>query len=422
MADRSHSQFLGFDGLRLLGAVLVMITHGFLLATGTEATEPLVRILGRKNTLGAYGVFMFFIISGFLLTRSLVRDSSAITYATNRALRILPAFVLCTLVAGLIIGPLVSSVPAAEYFRSGETGQFFKYSLDTLGDAPLPGVFDYNSRRLAPVVNGSLWSLKYEAMCYVALLLLWTLRPSVGVVAAVGAAVAAGTWVSKPFADTMPGIAYAWPYFAAGMLMQWVHTRFGMNGWGAAASAALLVLSATLGWQLQAFALFGAYCIVFIGERLSLGSTLVARFGDVSYGLYLYGWPAEQIVKQLTHTTSPVIMLLAAFPLALVLSLISYHAVERFAMERKRAVAGYLHRAVNALLDKAGSGRGSILFGARCALILGAGALVLSSDRWWYVTTGAMLVASGTAAGAAAGFAVHFVWVRLRSSTRQPAA
>ena len=71
-SDTNH--FPGFDGLRLLAAFAVIFSHSYLIATGTEADEPFVRLLGPRNIIGLYGVFAFFSISGFLLARSLSRN------------------------------------------------------------------------------------------------------------------------------------------------------------------------------------------------------------------------------------------------------------------------------------------------------------------------------------------------------------
>jgi hypothetical protein len=143
----------------------------------------------------------------------------------------------------------------------------------------------------------------------------------------------------------------------------------------------------------------------------------VARFGDVSYGLYLYGWPAEQVAKQLTGTDNPLILFAAALPLALGLALLSYHAVERVALEKKGAVAARLHSVVEFVLEKSGRARVATTLGARIGLIIGAVALVLSQDRWWYVATGNMQVALGTNAGAAVGAAAYLAvaWIRPRA-------
>ena len=66
-----NSPFPGFDGLRLAAATSVLFSHAFLIAEGTDDSEPLRHLLGPGNIIGLYGVFTFFIISGFLLTRSL---------------------------------------------------------------------------------------------------------------------------------------------------------------------------------------------------------------------------------------------------------------------------------------------------------------------------------------------------------------
>src|SRR5688572_24255025 len=116
--------FQGFDGLRLFAAIAVIFSHAFLIATGSEESEPFTMLLGRGNIAGLYGVFTFFIISGFLLARSLTSNPSAITYAVNRGLRILPAFLFCTVVVALVIGPLFSSMPARQYFSSPEVSSF----------------------------------------------------------------------------------------------------------------------------------------------------------------------------------------------------------------------------------------------------------------------------------------------------------
>src|SRR5690349_17761017 len=89
-----RNQLPGFDGLRLVAAVSVLFSHAFLIATGSENTEPIAELFGH-GIVGLYGVFTFFIISGFLLARSLDQKTSLIRFSLNRVLRIYPGFILC---------------------------------------------------------------------------------------------------------------------------------------------------------------------------------------------------------------------------------------------------------------------------------------------------------------------------------------
>ena len=97
-----RTDFPGFDGLRLLAALAAILSHAFLIATGDEASEPLVLLLGHRNIAGLYGVYTIFISSGFLLAHSLSYGVDVIQVIVNRLLRIYVAFCFCIFVTGLV--------------------------------------------------------------------------------------------------------------------------------------------------------------------------------------------------------------------------------------------------------------------------------------------------------------------------------
>jgi peptidoglycan/LPS O-acetylase OafA/YrhL len=372
-------RFEGFDGMRLVAALAVIFSHAFLIASGTEEAEPFVRLFGDRHVAGLYGVFTFFIISGFLLARSLSINPSAINYTVNRVLRIFPAFLFCTLIVAFVVGPLCTSLPVRTYLSSPGVYDYVKFSLDSMGDMTLPGVYEHGGGSVGSIVNGSLWSLRYEALSYVFLLVLWTIFRTSGKAAAAIAAIAALTWVIPAFGGVIPGIAFTLPYFAAGVCMHWVYGRYGTSGGVAIACLVLLAASVIAGIQTYTFALFGAYLIVFAAERPNPGSTIARKIGDCSYGLYLYGWPAEQMVKQVTATTEPLHLFLMTVPVALAFALVSCHLIERPAMRlRSRGAAG-----VRSIWSVLAPGRPAVL-AAEIVFVGGAVLLFLSKTRWWY--------------------------------------
>lgn len=403
MVDRGT--FAGFDGLRLFGAVSVMFSHAFLIATGSEETEPFIRLLGPGNLLGLYGVFTFFIISGFLLTRSLQSRPSAITYSVNRALRILPGFLFCTFMTVAVIGPLFTTLTMMEYLSSPETTQYVTRTLGTLDDAGLPGVYGGPRGAVSTVVNGSLWSLHYEALSYVLLLLVWTIAPSSRIAALVAVTLSALMWVFPSVDKAIASVAYTLPYFAGGVLMHWIQGRYGTTRRGAAISLVLLLASCVIGVQRYAFAVFGAYLVVFLGERPNVGSSIARKIGDCSYGIYLFGWPVEQMVRRLTGTTDPWRLFVMALPVAVILGWISFHAVEKRAMGLRTAVAARIRRVVSRVFDAVGSARAGVL-GAKTAFVVGVTLLLMSEVQWWYFTESMGLLILGALAGSVVFMAV----------------
>lgn len=97
------------DGLRGLGALLVLVSHvGF----WTGATRS--GVWGAALARGDAGVAIFFALSAFLLLRPVVTGSSGPlrTYAVRRAARILPAYWLAlagVLIAAAVLGPVSGS-------------------------------------------------------------------------------------------------------------------------------------------------------------------------------------------------------------------------------------------------------------------------------------------------------------------------
>src|SRR5262252_2995814 len=105
-----------FDALRLIAAVAVIFSHSFLIAQGTGANEWLNLLTGNQCMLGLTGVFVFFAISGFLVTQSFEQTQGPLRYLAKRCLRIFPAFIVILVLTAFVLGPIVTTLPPADYF------------------------------------------------------------------------------------------------------------------------------------------------------------------------------------------------------------------------------------------------------------------------------------------------------------------
>src|SRR5438046_38564 len=118
-ADPRHRRN-NFDALRLIAALSVVFSHSFLIAEGSEANEPFIWLTGNQCILGLVGVFVFFVISGYLVTESWCRSPLPAGFALRRTLRIYPGLLLNVLVCALLLGPVVSSLPLGSYLAGPE--------------------------------------------------------------------------------------------------------------------------------------------------------------------------------------------------------------------------------------------------------------------------------------------------------------
>jgi peptidoglycan/LPS O-acetylase OafA/YrhL len=206
-----------------------------------------------------------------------------------------------------------------------------------------------------------------------------------------------GTLFSPAVSHIISGIAYTLPFFVGGVLTYSICQYVGLKWEVAAVSAALLLILMIFGSSQYVFSIFGAYLIVLVGSKPNIGSKFAERFGDISYGMYLFGWPLEQLVKQYTQTNNAWVLMLISFPLAAGIAGISYHAVEKPALRLKKP----LSLLADSFLRSSGMAQHRLISISATLAFLASGAVILTDgDRWWFVTPSLANVALSSLAGA----------------------
>ncbi len=284
------------DLLRLMAATLVLYSHQFALL---GATEP--SFFG-WNTFGGAGVTIFFFLSGMLVWSSWDRDQVWRRFFYRRALRIFPALWVAVTLTVLLLGPLVSTLSWQHYFGSMETWRYFTTAA-LVNQHNLPGVFTEN---LYPrVVNGSLWTLPVEFLCYVSVALVGSLRAvPKGVMIAVNLLM---VMMLASVGPLLTGERFL-PHFEM-IAVFWWGVLYGY--WTKASSQMTRDSKVVLFLVMLAFLLFAfvgergfdrvamlacAACLVHIALKVTAGARLTDPLGDLSYGMYIFAFPIQQLV------------------------------------------------------------------------------------------------------------------------------
>jgi peptidoglycan/LPS O-acetylase OafA/YrhL len=333
--------FDNFAAVRLGLALAVVLSHAFSVATGALGEEPLVRSTG--FSLGEHAVNGFFAVSGFLVTMS-YDLRGARDYAIARLLRIAPAFVVATLAVALLLGPALTRLNLPDYLASEELRRFVVATLTGFkSTATLPGVFETNPFRFA---MGTVWTLKYEVLCYAGVLALGLsglLRSRAFALAlVVGLALAvAGLDLLAPDAGKGVQTALRLPliFAAGGALYVW---RDGVRLSGPALAGLLLaavLLQGTFAYRAILF-LAESYGVIWLALAPGLAHPALDPKADLSYGTYLYGWPIQQSLVQLWPAASPLLLLGPAVALTLTVAALSWFLVEKPALGLKARLTG----------------------------------------------------------------------------------
>lgn len=319
-----------FDLLRLLAALGVFFAHG---SYFYDQQQPV--FFNNTYSLGSLSVYIFFFISGHLNFQSWDRSPRWTAFGTKRALRVFPGLAVAAFVSVFTIGGLMTTLDLKSFLSSAQTwGLFINYAsaLATLND--LPGVFAHNP--LPNAVNGSLWTIKYEIIMY-GLLVIFGMarllsRRRLALVVATSAA--AFLLVKVPALDegTITWRDF-WQFaaiFFAGAAFN--HIPVDRRFWLIPPLLAGFAISCT-GNSLaviQGGVFLWLPCLVFLAAYWR-PLTHVRLRHDLSYGIYIYAFPVQQAVTEISlkHGLSKPICLAAALIVVLLLALLSWICVER---------------------------------------------------------------------------------------------
>jgi peptidoglycan/LPS O-acetylase OafA/YrhL len=323
-----------FNLLRLVFALFVVVYHLVVLsaATGWSHLEAPLSLLAEIGVQG------FFVLSGFLVYASLDRSASIGLYAEKRFRRLYPAYAVVVIVcaaAGYAFSAEARANPLA-------VGEYLGWNLVFANFmAPeLPGVFANNPMT---EINGALWTLKIEVMFYLVLpVLAWLLRVFGRAHWMLMIAIYAGAEAWRYLLADMGQVELArqlpgqMSFFITGMALYRLSlagTRMHIAG---LAGAVLLTASLLVDVLEPARALGLGLAAIWIASgwpRLPDA----ARFGDLSYGVYIVHFPIIQTVVALGLFAAPWTGAGLSLAAALVAALLLWYLVEKPALRRDSA-------------------------------------------------------------------------------------
>lgn len=328
-----------FNLIRLVAAAAVLVSHSYPLTLGMGSEEPLERWTGQS--LGAAAVYIFFGISGYMITRSFDRRTDLWSFTAARIARIFPGLAVVLAITAFILGPLVASVDWRTFFGDPAVWTYIPRNLSLrFLQYELPFVFTGNIYPEA--INGSLWTLFWEVACYamvVVLGLLGALRGKwflgfLALYVAFSCYIAItgepGSWTRLSFP------------FVTGMAIYLFRDRIPASGMAlAAVCAGALLLYTTPVWPL-AYGLALAYLALLLGHAKADWLLGYNRLGDYSYGTYIYAFPAQQTAAWMLPGISAIEMIAVTLPITLVLAALSWHLIENPALERRERLAALI--------------------------------------------------------------------------------
>jgi len=351
------SRSAGFDLVRLILAFLVLVSHTWTLGGfGNEPTSPFSPIL----TLGGFAVGGFFALSGLLVGRSALNRRSG-SFTRARFARVIPGLWVAIVFSAFVAAPLGwihrhhhlagfltfrPDGPVAYVGRAATLPVAFSHGISDVfaNDTPY-GIATHGGSW----VNGSLWTLPYEIRCYLVVGLVAVIarrfgsRRTVTIAWLISLALAIGyakrvdltRFLVGPYADRQL-VAFLFVFLTGTLVAVWAH-RISLFGWVPVAALALAFIAGrgSTFWSEHFTEATMALVLPPVAAIIAPLARLL-RGIDLSYGLYLYAWPMQQLVAMYHWASRPATFIAISTVLAGACATASWFIVERPSMARLR--------------------------------------------------------------------------------------
>jgi peptidoglycan/LPS O-acetylase OafA/YrhL len=354
-----------FDLVRLLAAFIVLIYHAcFTVPFGTSLNNDFIyRYSNGLDTIGNVCVIIFFCISGFLISNSWIRDPSWKEFIGKRLSRIMPGLVVCILFTTLVVGPLLTNISLANYFSSNLFFQYFYhiFFLFGKGGENLPGVFLLNNINST---NASLWSIRTEFFLYISLVFFGIIGLiNKRVVFLVIFILTLIIYLNIEYYNSsflklfIPNSSYDNLIYGFGSFLRYLlvfisgillrifsdkieySKRFLMI---VVLFSCLFLLTKKIFFYDIFIILLLPYIIIFISliQNVKI-KEFFARFGDISYGLYIYHQLLMQIIvaiclQYFNFKINSTQLLFLSIPLSLLAGILSWNLIEKPFLHKKK--------------------------------------------------------------------------------------
>ncbi|MCD4556759.1 acyltransferase family protein [Schaalia sp. lx-100] len=290
------------DLIRFVSAIAVIWSHSFSLTQGPHSLGAFLdQWTDQRLSFGGMAVAVFFLYGGILIAKSCESHPDTRKFFIARCQRIFPQLIFIVLFSTFVWGGVLTTLSITDYLTNGET---YRYLLNAIliPVHTLPGVFTFNP--YPEVVNGSLWTLPVEFAAYILCYLIFRLtafRKKTYIWTIIVVIACAIVYFAFFHLYMLSVVRAVLEFYIGVCLWVWRDKIILRPSWGILSIFATIVLC-YFGWDIAAMLVTFPYACLWLGWGTRRKFSHFAKYGEFSYGIYLWAFPLQQTLVFLWPT------------------------------------------------------------------------------------------------------------------------
>lgn len=325
-----------FNLIRFALATLVIYSHSTPLIHGNNDLEYLKSTFG-SFTFGTLAVNLFFAISGYMILKSWMSKPDLKRFCRARILRIYPGFFFVTMFSVFFLNS-VGSTFSSNFERIDKL--VLLKCLVLLRDFPASA--DFMPNFPVPALNGSLWTIIYEFKFYMLIALAGSLDVAKRLkfwMAIFLGSILIYSFELFTFLDesrlflfvigSSKDTSRLLMFFSSGCAFYILRDRI-KPSWTSSLGFLPVIFVGMFQTKIDEIVLasLGVYCLFWLGYKEISFLKRFQKLPDISYGVYLYGWPCQKLILHFYPITNSNDLFIQSFCLTLCFAYLSWRLIE----------------------------------------------------------------------------------------------